>query len=74
MLVGQDLPKDGANETKELVANRVGALIPANFWKNHWADILWATKSTPDGLRAVRPPCCLTQGVTLSHGQALACN
>jgi hypothetical protein len=72
-LLEQEVPKDG-KEGKEMLINRVGALIPTNFWKSHCLDIIWAMRWAPAGLQPVRPVCCLTQGVVLPPGQALACN
>jgi hypothetical protein len=71
MLEQQDVPKEGG---KDLLINRVGALIPTIFWKSHCLDIIWAMRWVPSGLQPVRPVCCLTQGVVLPPGQALACN
>jgi len=71
LLEQQDVPKDGG---KDLLINRVGALIPISFWTTHCTDIVWSCKWTPAGLQAVRPVVCLTMGVTLPAGHALACN
>jgi hypothetical protein len=72
-LLEQDVPKDSM-DGKELLINRVGALIPTHYWRSHCLDIIWAMKWTPTGLQAVRPVVCLTQGAVLPPGHALACN
>jgi hypothetical protein len=59
---------------KELLVNRVAAMIPTSFWKCHCLDIYWACKWTTNGLQAVRPVVCLSAGVSLPAGHALACN
>lgn len=58
----------------ETVINRLGALIPANFWKNHCMGIFWVVKWTPSGLQPVRPLVCLSANVTLPPGKALDCS
>ena len=70
-LLGQEVPKDGS---KELLINKVGALVPTNVWKSHCLDIFWACRWTPTGLQAVRPVVCLTAGVSLPPGFVLASN
>ena len=70
-LLDQEVPKDGV---KELLINKVGALVPTNVWKSHCLDIFWACRWTPTGLQAVRPVVCLTAGVSLPPGCALVCN
>ena len=70
-LLDQEVPKDGS---KDLLSNKVGALVPTNFWKSHCLDIFWACRWTPAGLQAVRPVVCLTASVSLLPGFAIACN
>jgi hypothetical protein len=73
-LLEQEVPKDGKDSKDNMLINRIGALIPTNFWKSHCLDIIWAMRWVPTGLQPVRPVCCLTQGVALPPGHALVCN
>lgn len=62
-----------SSASAETVINRLGALIPANFWKNHCMGIFWVVKWTPSGLQPVRPLVCLRADVTLPPGKAIDC-
>jgi hypothetical protein len=73
-LLEQDAPKGETTGPKQLLANRIGALIPTNHWKNSCMDIFWACQWTAMGLNAVRPVVALSAGATLPPGHALACN
>jgi hypothetical protein len=64
---------DPAASTETMI-NRLGALIPVNFWKSHCLGVFWVVKWTPTGLQPVRPLVCLTASVALPPGKALDCS
>jgi hypothetical protein len=70
-LLSQEVGKDASTEQ---MVNRLGALIPTNFWSSHCLNIFWVCKWTPTGLQPVRPLVCLTCAVLLPPGKALVCN
>jgi hypothetical protein len=51
-LLEQEVPKDGKDSRDKMLTNRIGALIPTNFWESHCLDIIWAMRWVPTG-RAV---------------------
>lgn len=69
-MLDQEVTKDG----KELLINKVAALIPTAYWRTHCTDVFWAMKWTTGGLQPTRPVVCLTAAVTLPPGKALAFN
>ena len=72
--VVEDPTKSTSTTGSEALSNRLGALIPANCWKSHCMNIVWAVKWVPTGLQPVRPLVCLTCPITLAPGKALDCS
>jgi hypothetical protein len=70
-LLEQELPKDASTEQ---TVNRLGALIPTEFWKSHCLNVYWACKWAQIGLTPIRPLVCLSVAAVLPPGKALACN
>jgi len=71
--MGETQVVDAAASTETMI-NRLGALIPVNFWKSHCLGVFWVVKWTPTGLQPVRPLVCLTASVALPPGKALDCS